>query len=207
MTNIIFFDTETSGLPNYKASNHDPSQPYVLQLAAILTSPSGETLDEFCTLVQPTNSNPIHPKAFEAHGISREQCQADGIPAADAFGKFMDMATQCSLSIAHNHSFDLRLLGIMSAQIDKETSGQSVTDYAMFKEIKSLCTMMSTTNYCALPYPSGRKGNKWPKLEELYFIMHRENMADKYKAHDALEDVRCTRDCFFELIERGVIKL
>ena len=198
----LFFDTETSGLPNFKARNSDPSQPYILQLAAILCTDEGEIIEEFCTLVKPANSNPIHPKAYEAHGISREQCDTEGMPYKEAYSTFMSIAAKASTIIAHNLSFDTRLLGIMSAQV---TGGSSTDDplYMNFKNLPGICTMQSTISYCALPFPSGRKGFKYPKLEELYFKLHGVPMSDNYSAHDALGDVRCTKDCYYELVKRG----
>lgn len=68
----------------------------------------------------------------------------------------------------------------------------------------SVCTMERTTNWCAIPNPNSYYGGyKYPKLQELYAKLFGENFTD---AHDALADIRATKKCYFELIERGIIK-
>lgn len=64
--------------------------------------------------------------------------------------------------------------------------------------------MMSSTNFCKLPNPSGRKGYKWPKLTELYNVLFEEEMED---AHDAMGDVTALAKCFFALKDKGIIQL
>ena len=202
---ILFFDTETSGLPVFKSRNSDPCQPYVLQLAAELCKPSGETIMAMNFILEPGNINPIHPKAFEAHGITREDCETLGIGQLTAFNMFMDLVGRASSIVAHNHQFDLRLIRIMAAQLSDKTDGLSRIQSDNFRDMPKQCTMMSTTAFCALPKPSGRGGYKWPKLEELHEILFGSPMSDHFNAHDALEDVRCTRKCYFELKTRGVL--
>lgn len=69
---------------------------------------------------------------------------------------------------------------------------------------KLLCTMQSSVNLCQIPYPSGRKGFKWPKLTELHrFLFER----DFENAHTALGDVEATVDCFVELHKRKKIEI
>jgi hypothetical protein len=62
--------------------------------------------------------------------------------------------------------------------------------------------MRATIQFCALPFPSGRKGCKFPKLEELHRILFNEEFAG---AHDAMADVSATARCYFELVNRGIM--
>ena len=202
---ILFFDTETSGLPEFKLHNSDPKQPYVLQLAAELCNPEGQTVMAMNMICQPGNNNPIHPKALEAHGLDLPFIKKLGLPQLGTFNLFMDMARHATLAIAHNYNFDIRLLKIMAAQLSDKTDGLSRIQADEFKQKESLCTMMSTTKICKLSKPSGRGGYKWPKLEELHLFLFGSPMSDHFNAHDALEDVRCTRKCYFELKTRGLI--
>lgn len=64
---------------------------------------------------------------------------------------------------------------------------------------KRVCTMQSTTAFCALPGPYGFK---WPRLEQLYRKLFQEDFAD---AHSALADVTACARSFVELKKLGVI--
>ena len=64
--------------------------------------------------------------------------------------------------------------------------------------------MQRSTNFCAIPNPNSYYGGyKWPKLEELYRKLFG-RMFDN--AHDALADVVATKECFFALKQRGIVK-
>ena len=192
----LFFDTETSNLINFKARNSDPSQPWVCQLAAILDKPD-HPMQTISLLIQ-SYGLPMSDGAFETHGISTEMADTLGVPPARALELFMEFANKCSTIIAHNKSFDLRLLAIMARRLNDV----AVADVEKLKEKAQICTMMTTTKLCQLPFPSGRKGFKWPKLEELYRFLFGEDFDG---AHDALNDVHATKRCYYELVKRGVL--
>lgn len=201
MNNILFFDTETTGLPNFKARSADPSQPAVLQLGAILCTPEGQELESYETLIK-VGSRKNHPMAFAAHGISEERANEEGVYPHEAFSKFYELAMESDALCCHNFSFDIRLMRILSAQSTRmgvDTAGMWMNDIL---DLPYYCTMKSTIQFCALPFPSGRKGNKFPKLEELYKILFNEPFEG---AHDALTDVRGTVKCFYELRKREIL--
>ena len=199
---ILFFDTETTGLPTKKPYS-DPSQPKILQLGAILATDSGGVIDTINTLVQ-IGDTPINKFAFAAHGISAERANAEGIPQCEAFSNFYHMAMEADSLCCHNHNFDIKLIEIMSHQVkdcfnDKEEASMRMSE---INELPYECTMMATINYCALPFPSGRKGFKFPKLEELHTKLFGSSFSG---AHDALADVSATMKCYFELKRLGVM--
>jgi DNA polymerase III epsilon subunit-like protein len=59
--------------------------------------------------------------------------------------------------------------------------------------------MQSSTDFCKI---KGRRGYKWPSLEELHILLFGDTFES---AHSALADVRACAKCFFELKRRGVI--
>jgi DNA polymerase III epsilon subunit-like protein len=203
MTNILFFDTETTGLPNFKSPSSDPSQPSVLQLGAILCSSEGNELECWETLVK-IGDKPIHPMALAAHNISADKANSEGIDKTEAFNTFYELSRKAESICCHNFNFDIRLLKIMAAQCGVDTGEAENYDMCLSEilDLPYFCTMQSTIKFCALPFPSGRKGNKFPKLSELYYILFDEEFIG---AHDALTDVRGTVRCFFELRKRGIL--
>jgi DNA polymerase III subunit epsilon len=50
---LLFFDTETTGLPDFRAPSDAPQQPHLVQLACILATDEGETLERWQTIVKP----------------------------------------------------------------------------------------------------------------------------------------------------------
>jgi len=59
--------------------------------------------------------------------------------------------------------------------------------------------MQESTNLCKLPGP---RGYKFPKLEELHKVLFGCNFEG---AHDALDDIKATERCFWELVKRNII--
>ncbi|MGT2505722.1 hypothetical protein [Cupriavidus basilensis] len=54
MTPILFYDTETSGLPQWSLPSEDPSQPHITQIAAELhDEDTGTTLAFMDLLIRP----------------------------------------------------------------------------------------------------------------------------------------------------------
>lgn len=199
---ILFFDTETTGLPN-KKDPLDPNQAHLLQLGAILASPEGEVMGEINTLVQ-IGATPIHPMAQAAHGISAERANAEGIHPKEAFEKFHEMCESAECLVCHNHNFDFNIIKLTAKQITSHYEDPTDPDI-MLSEIEDLpfyCTMVQSKEFCALPFAGGRKGFKFPKLMELYSILFEKEFSG---AHDAMADVTATMECFFELKKRGVM--
>lgn len=196
--NILFFDTETTGLPSFKFHPSAGNQPACLQMGAILATPSGEILEEYQTLIQ-IGDKPIHPKAFEAHGITPEKANSEGVLPVEAFVKFHELSLKADFLVCHNFSFDFFILRCMAHSIKEESIRELIED---LEEFPYKCTMRSTIKFCALPFPSGRKGHKFPKLEELYQILFDETFEG---AHDAMADVTATQRCYFELVSREVM--
>ena len=93
--------------------------------------------------------------------------------------------------VAHNMSFDEKIVGA-------ELLRNNLPDIPASKY--KICTMHSTTEYCAIPGP---RGYKWPKLTELHQKLFG---ADFEGAHDASSDVAATAKCFWELKRRGLIE-
>ena len=102
--------------------------------------------------------------------------------------------------IAHNGYFDI---SITKANVWREIESDvfRATTIKSFHKDKRIDTMMKTIKFCALPFPNGRGGFKWPKLEELYFKLFNES----FPAHNAKEDVLATERCYLELVKRGII--
>lgn len=183
MKTLVFIDTETTGLPDFNKRASDPSQPHIVQFAAIVTDESGEILDGHNVLVRPDGWE-IPPEMSAIHGTTQEMALAEGLPAQMVAKLALGLIKESSLVVAHNMQFDkfmvrilLRRTGLLTDEMD-----------AWWKALPTFCTMKTTTNLCKIP---GNYGWKWPKLIEAHQHAFGEGFDGQ---HDALADVKaCAR--------------
>lgn len=158
-TMILFFDTETTGLPLWNDPSDDPRQPHLVQLAALLCDESGADVDSVSTLINPGEGVHFHPEAVAAHGITPERAAAEGCPPRVALDRFFALVRQATLIVGHNVSFDIRIVRIATARVYGRKWEPGVPTF---------CTMRRSTNLCRILHASPRHANdwKWPRLEE-----------------------------------------
>ena len=121
------------------------------------------------------------------------RAEAEGIPVAEVLTELSTAAGQASVIVAHNASFDGSVIAAeyLRAGFSPPFSRESM-----------VCTMVESTDYCCIP--GGPTGIKWPTLDELHSILFGTSFAG---AHDAGADVAACACCFFELKNRGVIRV
>ena len=190
----LFFDTETTGIPkDYKApcTNTD-NWPRLIQLGWLLTDAEGRILSEGNHIVRPDGFE-IPKAASDVHGITTDFALENGKPLLDVIFAFGADLNQAECVIGHNLDYDLHIVGAEYVRLGY--------DYRIMFARPTLCTMQATIQYCNIP---GRFGPKWPKLMELYTKLFGQEFDG---AHDAMADIVATKECFFELIRRGVVRL
>jgi DNA polymerase-3 subunit epsilon len=193
---LLFVDTETSGLIDFAQPTDHPSQPHIVQLAALLCDD-----DEDCT-VRETYQSIIRPDGWEiqtaaeaVHGISADYACRFGEALSSVLGKFYGLvavadALGSGRLIAHNTPFDLRMILRDTGTLNDSFDGRYVSN------LRPFCTMRAMTPRCRLP--SRRRGEfKWPKLEEAYEHVFG-TKPPAAAAHTALGDVTACRELFAE---------
>lgn len=198
MNLILFVDTETNGLPkNYKAPvTLVDNWPRVIQLAWALYAPiegKWEKVSGRCDLIKPDKWTIPKEKFWIDNGYSTEQSLREGIEIFRALSFFMEALDQATHLVAHNMQFDAPIVGAEMIRAALKSDSKP----------KRICTMQSSTAYCAIPHKDGN-GTKWPRLEELHVKLFGCNFEG---AHDAGKDVGAMVKCFFELEKRNVIRL
>lgn len=113
---ITVLDFETTGLP--RAIGSDLSiQPHATELYAQQMTPEGELVKEFDSLIKP--GAPI-PKFLEKIiGITNEMV-ADAPAFIDLFDQIVDVFVGSRIMVAHNLSFDLKIMIFELQRIGKE---------------------------------------------------------------------------------------
>lgn len=189
---LLFFDTETTGLPkNWKAPASDVNNwPRLIQFAWQLYDVNGNLLESNSSIIKPDNF--VIPKeSSNIHGITTERAYVEGENLNQVLDKFKRNLDKANLIIAHNMSFDEKVLGAEFYRLH---------NYNPLTKIEKLCTMQLSTNICKI---DGTYGYKWPKLEELHYFLFKKGFDN---AHDAEADIQATADCYFELKKRELIK-
>jgi DNA polymerase III epsilon subunit-like protein len=187
----LFFDTETTGLPrNWKAHVTDLNNwPRLVQLAYLLFDKNGIKISEGNFIIKPDGFI-IPTEASKIHGISTERANKEGQALLIVLHTFQSLINEAEYLVAHNMSFDEKIVGA-------EFLRNKMIDSVATK--RKICTMQSTTNFCAL---EGPYGFKWPKLSELHYKLFRTSIEE---AHNAAVDIFTTAKCFWELKKLGKI--
>lgn len=187
----LFFDTETTGLPkNWKAPITDlKNWPRLVQLAFLYYDGNGNKISDGDFIVKPEGFT-IPADASRIHGISTERALKDGKPLKEILEHFHSLIGKAEVLVAHNMSFDEKIVGA-------EFLRAGMQNIIPLK--KKICTMESTTNFCAI---NGPYGYKWPKLSELHYKLFKTGFDE---AHNAAVDITATAKCFWELKRIGKI--
>ncbi len=191
---LLFFDTETTGLPVKGGALEQ--QPRIVQLAALLTTDEGEERACFSTLIRPQGWC-IPAEAAAIHGISTERALEEGVNLKAALHVLYAWMGCARVQVAHNIRFDAQLL-----RWDSERAFGRAPDPASLPP--PFCTMDAAAPIVNLPptprmVAAGFHRPKAPKLAECIRHFFGEDLAG---AHDALVDVRACARVYLHLQRR-----
>lgn len=199
MKTLLFYDTETTGLPNWGQPSNHPGQPHITQVAALLTDDAGNKLASIDLLVQP-DGWAIPLELQEKTGISMEKAAMGGVPEAVVLAAFAALWRRASLRIAHNEKFDARIARIGFKRFP------GICDPDEWGAAPAACTQALATPILKLPptdkmVAAGFGWKKKPaKLEEAYEFFTGKPMQG---AHNAMYDVMALKAVWFAIQERN----
>jgi DNA polymerase III epsilon subunit-like protein len=186
---VLVFDTETSGLPTERnASIYKTTVwPHIVQLSYIVYDTETDKLvgleDDYINI---PDTVIMDPESVKIHNITSDQLR-NGITIVEALEKFNAHSDKADLLVAHNVSFDKRMLMVEGI---RNKIKMNITD--------TFCTMKNSINLCKLErsWPNGDTYFKYPKLSELY--VHLFNKEPK-NTHNALVDILICMRCFCKM--------
>jgi len=178
MTNIVIFDTETTGLPLPKTGPLD-KQPRIIELGAVVVNKDG-VVRELNQMLNPEVE--ITEEITKITGITNEML-ADKPTFTDFLPHLKEFFTDTQVLIAHNAPFDKKMLELDLERVE-------CTDFPWPEQV--VCTVQE--------YHS--QFGKRPKLLELYERIMGFPLA---QTHRALDDVKALHECiakdgFLELL-------
>ena len=188
---VLVFDTETTGLVDFKLPADHPQQPHICEVSAVWTRGPGEHETALDTLIQPMGWT-VPQDASEVHGITTEMCEQDGVPLSDALVALKRLFDQADRIVGYGVAFDLKLVRGACRRLGMD-DGYASTNPKKF-DVMAKCTPI-----CKLPptpkmLASGIKRHKTPNLTEAAKIMLGRDLEG---AHQALVDVEATADLYW----------
>ncbi len=189
----LFFDTETTGLPDYKMPAGREGQPRICQLGAIIADGNGRVKAEVNLLLKPEGW--VIPEIASAvHGINQADAEKYGLSIKGVMSIFGRLMQKADTIVAHNLRFDLFLL-----EIEANRTDLSRVSFDFPKNC--VCTMNKANGILRLPPTEkmtacGMTEFKKPNLQEAYRHFFGRDFDG---AHDAMADVRACRDIFFAM--------
>lgn len=181
---ILPFDTETTGIPDWKVPSDSEHQPHLVQLAAILADTDNrEVRDSMDVIVRPDGWE-ITEELTALHGISHEQAMDEGIPEADALDQFIALYDQCDIRVAHNTTFDNRIIRIALKRYQPDLiSDDEWKDRELY-----YCTLFHSKRIMG--------GNKGHTLAEAYQYFTGKTLEG---AHNAQVDTNACMEIYFAI--------
>jgi DNA polymerase III epsilon subunit-like protein len=191
-TNLLFIDTETSGLPKTKGYNqyYSPKDldkyqtARIVQISWVVTDYKGNIISQHDYIIKPNNFI-IPEDSIKIHGINNEKANKEGLQITSVLKNklYPDLKT-CNKIIGHNIFFDNN---IIKSELYRNKMDYIVNEY----EKKSLgCTMIMGKYFL--------KHYKNPKLTELFKLLFNKDIEG---AHNSLVDTVSAMKCYFKIIE------
>lgn len=184
-TGYIFIDVETDGIGTFR-----PPRQHLTQLAFIKTDKKGNILQTYSKLIKGVTKLAQIPSVI----FTLDQLNEHGIPLVKALNDLKKAMEDKPIFIAHNLSFDHSILVRDSKKVEIDLNIRH-----------TFCTMLGSVDFCKIEkvgfgvyYP----GYKWPRLSELASALGIKY--DSTRLHDAEEDTRVLKECFFEGKKREI---
>lgn len=179
---ILVFDSETTGLPDWKAPSESEHQPHIVEIAALLHTAEGAVIDSYKAIVRP-NGWTIPDDIAQLTGITHEMAMDVGIPEAEALEGFLAMYARAGIRAAHNATFDDRIVRIAMMRYRDEAAADAFKD--------------ATQKYCTCSQSRGPVGlKKLPTLAEAYKHFFGEDLVEQ---HRAMPDAQACSRIYFAL--------
>lgn len=180
---LFGYDTETTGIPNWKVPSDSPEQPHLVSLAAVLVNAeTREVVDSMDVIIRPDGWE-IPEETIAIHGITMERAEKEGIPEQEALEMFLKMRGDHE-RVAYNKTFDQRIIRIACKRYLPEAD----MDKWAVKE----------DHHCSMMMAKKQIGVKSVKLVDAYKHFKGVEMEGN---HNAMADTKASMDVYFACLD------
>lgn len=190
MNAILFFDTETTGLPQFGEPSDSPEQPHLTQIAAVLAH--AETREELASidLTIKAEAWEVPEEVARLNQITTDYCNAVGVGEENALELFLDLVHNAKTVVAHNSTFDQRIIRIAMKRYSY--SDAALIEWA--EKERHFCTMQASKHEVRALNVKGNLKN--PSLEEAYKHYTGKTLEN---AHTAIADTRACMEVYWAM--------
>ncbi len=178
MSNLLIFDTETTGMIDWKSPSGGEGQPHIVQLAAIVIDEDTKKISQSVDVIIRPDGWDIPDETVEIHGITTEHALDVGVGEEMAVNLLLSLALGIK-RIAYNVTFDNRIIRIAT----KRYYGYIAQDAWKHGEYE-----------CAMQLSRKVMGGKVPKLTAAYKHFTGNDLEN---AHSAMADTLACKDVYF----------
>lgn len=196
---MLFVDTETTGVPDNRCGLGDPSQPRIVELAAILVTHDWVERAVMSMVIQPDGYD-IPERMTEVHGIGTTLAKSIGIPITYALAMASQLARKANVMLAFNAEFDGRMIDIelIKAKQPKDSPLSTIKLKDLAEPASRVCKSPPTQAMI----DAGRSDQfKTPKLIEAFPILTG-GLTYPGRVHSGLADCRAAIMCARALVEK-----
>jgi len=191
MTNILIYDTETTGIFRKNIPLDHPDQPHLVQLSALVVDPEIKRVKQSLNLVVKPDRWVIPPEVVDIHGISTEEALDTGLSEKLVLETFLNLWNQ-QLLVGHNEEFDRNIISTSIARM----FGTDSAILPLWLAGEGFCTMKESKPIVQAKTKNGRL--KYPRLTEAYEYFFGHPLA---RAHSANADAVGTMEVYFALLQ------
>lgn len=194
MNRVVFYDSETSGIPLWKQPSEHPDQPHIVQLAACLVDLDTRRVLSTMDVICKPDGWLIPEEVSQIHGITTEMAADLGVPESLAVEMLLDLVGDRT-RIAHNESFDARIVRIACMRHFEPSQADE------WKAGNAECTQLMATPIMRLPPTDRMKAvgftkHKTANLREAVLHFTGKPLEN---AHSALADVHGCMSVYFAI--------
>ncbi len=185
---ILFFDTETTGIPKWKTPSTDKSQPHIVQLAAVLVDEETKDIRQSMNVIVRPEGWEIPQETVEIHSVTTDFAMHVGVSENLALLMLFALASSSYKRVAYNAMFDNRIIKIGTKRHGTKEMQNN------WRKGKYECAMQTSRKVI---------GGKNPKLIDAYKHFTGKDLEG---AHGAMPDTLACMKVYFAIKDQEVYK-